>query len=302
VTTLVLAGGVLSEARRRGVEHVHAHWATMPALAAYFMRRIEGLPYSLSAHAWDIYAERTLLREKMLAAEFVVTCTAANRETLVELGVPREKVHVSYHGLDFGALPTPRFDRTGPMRLLAVGRLVEQKGFAFLIEAAAELRRRGHALELRIIGEGPVRGALEERLTARGLEDAARLPGQLPQREVFEAYRWASCFVAPSVIASDGDRDGIPNVVLEAMSQGVPVVSTAVSGIPEVVRPGETGWLAPPGDAEALADAIEAAHRDASGALPRAAHALVRREFDVTRNVAVLVTWLSGSLMTASAP
>jgi glycosyltransferase involved in cell wall biosynthesis len=300
--TVILAVGFLEELRQRRVEHIHAHWATLPALAAYVTKRVAGIPYSITAHAWDIYAERTMLLEKIENAAFVVTCTAANRRALLELGVPTEKVHLCYHGLDFSAIRAPRFGRGRDMDLLAVGRLVEQKGFSVLVDACARLKQRGWPLRARIIGEGPLRTELERLIVARGLSDQIQMPGLLTQAEVFCGYHDASVFVAPSVIAADGDRDGIPNVILEAMSQGIPVVSTAVSGIPEVVHPGRTGWLVPPGDPLALADAIEAAHLDASGDVARNAYQLVRQKFDVERNTVALAELFSNPRSAATCP
>ena len=289
--TLVRAGGMMPALRRLGSPHLHAHWATMPALAAYFLKSAGGLRYSITAHAWDIYTDTTMLREKIEAAEFVVTCTGANVEHLRSLAGPGSAIVLSYHGLDFERIPAPRFERRGIASILAVGRLVEQKGFSVLVDACSLLTRRGVALDCRIIGEGPLRGALQGQIRDLGLESAVTLAGALPMTEVFEAYRKATVFCAPSVVAGDGDRDGIPNVILEAMSQGLPVVASRVSGIPEVVRDGDTGWLVSPGDAPSLAQALEQALNEHGVACQRAegAYQLIRAQFDADRNAAELI-------------
>jgi glycosyltransferase involved in cell wall biosynthesis len=263
----------------------------MPALAAYFVKRVIGVPYSITAHAWDIYADTTMLRQKLQAAEFIVTCTAANCEALSGLGARPECVFLNYHGLDFVHLPTPTFDRGGDLRLLAVGRLVEQKGFADLVTACQLLRQREVPFRCQIIGDGPLAADLQNLITRQRLDDAISLSGTLPQAEVFQAYQRASVFCAPSVIARDGNRDGIPNVILEAMSQGLPVVASAVSGIPEVVRRHKTGWLVPPGDAHSLAATLQGIHRRPEEARrrARAAYELVRSQFDVRDNAAALI-------------
>jgi glycosyltransferase involved in cell wall biosynthesis len=263
----------------------------MPALAAYFLKRAAGFRYSLAAHAWDIYADTTMLKAKIEAAEFVVTCTRANREHLEAISGNATPIVVSYHGLDFERVSSPRFDRAGELSILAVGRLVEQKGFRHLVEACALLATKGRTFRCRIIGDGPLRSSLQREIQDRGLNDVVTLSGPSPLPEVFDAYRKATLLCVPSVVASDGDRDGIPNVIIEAMSQGLPVVASRVSGIPEVVREGETGWLLPPGDAAALAEACDAVAKGAPEAARRAAaaHAFVRREFDVTTNTAPLL-------------
>jgi glycosyltransferase involved in cell wall biosynthesis len=263
----------------------------MPALAAYFIKRVSGTPYSITAHAWDIYADTTMLPQKLQAAEFIVTCTAANCEALSSLGARPERVFLNYHGLDFAHLPTPTWDRDGNLRILAVGRLVEQKGFAELVTACQLLQQREVPFRCQIIGDGPLAPALQNLITHHQLAEAISLPGTLPQAEVFRAYQRASVFCAPSIIAQDGNRDGIPNVILEAMSQGLPVVASAVSGIPEVVRGDATGWLVPPGNAQSLAATLQEIQQRPEEARRRAvaAYQLVRSQFDVRDNTAALI-------------
>jgi len=297
LVTVLRAAAIAPQLDGLGRPHVHAHWATMPALAGYFLKYAAGHSYSLTAHAWDIYADTTMLREKIEAAEFVVTCTGANREYLTALAGGSTPIVLSYHGLDFERIPSPRFERQGMLDILAVGRLVEQKGYQYLIDACGRLASRGRAFRCRIIGGGPLRESLLRQIRHQALDGLVALVGVQPLSHIFEAYRQATVLCVPSVVARDGDRDGLPNVIIEAMSQGLPVVASRVSGIPEVVRDGETGWLLTAGDADALADACEAVVSDRGEARRRAESAfnLVRREFDAATNAAGLVRLFRGT-------
>jgi len=291
LATLVLAAAILPDVRRLRLRHIHAHYATMPALAAYFIKRVSGVRYSIMAHAWDIYAETTMLREKLGAAEFVVTCTATNCIELKRLGAPPDRLFLCFHVLDFEHISPPVFERESSFRILAVGRLVEQKGFPDLLTACRVLRERNVPFDCQIIGDGPLAADLRRLIACNGLANVVSLLGNLSQSEVFRAYRKASVLCVPSVIAHDGDRDGIPNVILEAMSQGLPVVASRVSGIPEVVLPNKTGWLVAPADTDALTAALQEIHGAPQEARRRAelAYEFVRSRFDVRKNTRVLI-------------
>jgi colanic acid/amylovoran biosynthesis glycosyltransferase len=291
LVTLLLAAAIIPTIRRLHLRHIHAHWATMPALAAYFIKHVSGIPYSITAHAWDIYAETTMLREKLQAAEYVVTCTAANFEELLHLGARPGRLFLCYHGLDFDRLPPPVFDRSPDLRIVAVGRLVEQKGFADLIKACHLLDQRNVPFHCHIIGDGPLVAELRDLIAHYRLDQVVSLLGSRSQREVFCAYQGGTVLCVPSVIAQNGGRDGIPNVILEAMSQGLPVVASRVSGIPEVVQPPKTGWLVPPGNAPTLAATLQEIHQMPREAWRRAvaAYELVRSQFDVHKNTATLL-------------
>ncbi len=171
-----------------------------------------------------------------------------------------------------------------------MGRLVEKKGFHILIEAIRLLRAEGRDVQCRIVGDGEERENLAQQIAAAALEGSVRLIGSLPQSEVVREMRSAALLACPCVVGSDGNRDGLPTVLLEAMALGLPCVATDVTGIPELVRDGETGFLVPDGDPEALSDAIVRALDDADlrQRLSRQARALIEREFDVTRNAAAL--------------
>ena len=291
IVTLLLAAAIIPEIRRLQLRHVHAHYATMPALAAYFIKRVSGVPYSITAHAWDIYVETTMLQRKLQVAEFVVTCTAANCKELKKLGARPERLFLCYHGLDFDCLPPPIFGRGPNFHVLAVGRLVEQKGFAHLIKACHFLYQHDVAFECQIIGDGPLAAELRRLIAHYRLQNVVSLVGNRSQAEVFRAYREATVLSVPSVIAHDGNRDGIPNVILEAMSQGLPVVASRISGIPEVVLPDRTGWLVPPSDIVALAAALQEIRQAPQEAARRAllAYDFVRSHFDVRTNTRTLL-------------
>ena len=250
--------------RGEPVTHMHAHFAHRTTTVTWWAAHLMNLPFSFTGHAKDIYQTdqnpQGLLARKMRAAAFVVTCTDANRQHLevIEPGAP---VHVMYHGLnaDFARLlaDAPAAEPHDGLRIISVGRLVEKKGFDVLVDAIALLRERGVEVTAAIAGEsGDQEALIRERVTAAGLDDRIEFLGTLSQAELFAEYRRSSVFALACRITGDGDRDGIPNVLMEAMAAGLPVVSTSVSGIPELVDDGANGLLVPPEDAEALADAL----------------------------------------------
>jgi glycosyltransferase involved in cell wall biosynthesis len=273
------------------VRHLHAHFAHGTTTVTWLAAEIVGLPFSFTGHARDIYAKELnpngLLRRKLRAARFAVTCTEANRRHLLRIA-PDASVHLVYHGLgaDFARLvegaPASTAARGGRLRVLGVGRLVAKKGFDVLVDACALLARRQVPFEARIVGQDDRAGdAVRRRIAALGLEQRVRLPGPMGQAELSGEYRRASVFCLPCRVLP-GDRDGLPNVLLEAMASGVPVVTTGVSGIPELVSHEGNGLLVPPDDPEALADTLIRLHEDRQLAL-RLAHAgreTVRESFD----------------------
>jgi len=253
---------------REPVAHLHAHFATSPSLVAMFTHQLTGVPYSLTAHAKDIYVNRPdLIRAEIERAQAVVTCTDYNRRYLLSQfsSACDGKLRCIYHGLDLSQFKlraqfkfqAPGARDTGPPLVLAVARLVEKKGLSDLIVAAGLLRRRGRRFRVDIIGNGPLHQALEVRVSEFALSDCVRLLGAQPHEVVHQAYRQASVFALPCIITANGDRDGIPNVLLEAMASGVPVVATQVSGIPELIDAERDGLLVEPNSPEKLADAID---------------------------------------------
>jgi glycosyltransferase involved in cell wall biosynthesis len=274
-------------------KRLHAHFIHTPASVAYYTHLMTGIPWSTSAHAKDIWlTPEWEKREKLVAMDWLVTCTETGHRALAALAPGPEKTSLVYHGLDFTRFPEPplRLARTeGPYTLLSVGRLVPKKGYAGLIEALGKLPK-DLDWRLRHIGGGPLKDELESQ--AQGLGIAARITwlGARPQETVLEEYRGADLFVLNSRIAEDGDRDGLPNVLMEAQSQRLAVVATNLAGIPELVIDGETGLLVPVDDAATLAAAIGRLLRDADlrGRLAEAGYARVRGAFAMERGIADL--------------
>ncbi len=288
------------------VRHLHAHFAHGTTTIAWHAARIAGLPFSFTGHARDIYAEhlnpKGWLRRKLLAARFVVTCTEANVRHLERIA-PEARIHLVYHGLnaDFARLvaggdevgaprrvaggdESPRRDGE-PLRVLAVGRMVAKKGFDQLVEACAILERRGIPFEAAIVGQEDKDSArVRERIARHGLEGRVRLPGPMGQAELLHEYRRAGALCMPSRLLPD-DRDGIPNVLVEAMAAGTPVVASAVSGIPELVAHDVNGVLVEPEQPAAIADALARLHGDPALAarLAREGRATVATRFDGER-------------------
>lgn len=261
--------------RKTEIRHFHAHFCHGPATVAMFVKWMTGIPYSFTAHAKDLYlTERDILRDKMAEAEFVVTCTAHNREYLDAVGGDLTEVHLVYHGLDTARftrgstehiVPLASYTEAGRVPLvLSVGRLVEKKGFDTLIAACALLRDRGLRFRCLIYGDGPQRAALESLVEELGLQGVVAMPGAILQDELLEVYRQATLFALPCQVLESGDRDGLPNVLVEAMSMEIPVVSTDVSGVPELVEDGANGFLAPPRDPAAFADRMQMLLKDAA--------------------------------------
>jgi glycosyltransferase involved in cell wall biosynthesis len=276
--------------RGPAVTHIHAHFAHRTTTVTWWAAHILGLPFSFTGHAKDIYQTdqnpHGLLARKMHAAEFVVTCTDANRQHL-EAVAPGRPVHVMYHGLnaDFARLldGAQAVNRPDGLRIISIGRLVDKKGFDILVDAVALLVERGVEVSAVIAGEsGDREDAIRRQVTAAGLDDRVEFLGTLSQAELFAEYRRSSVFALACRITDDGDRDGIPNVLMEAMAAELPVVSTAVSGIPELIEDEVNGLLVPPENAEALADAIWRLAKDPALAdrLARAGAATIADHFD----------------------
>jgi colanic acid/amylovoran biosynthesis glycosyltransferase len=282
------------------VDHVHAHFVDRAATVAMVVSRLTGLPYSATAHARDIYVEPVLLREKLAGARFVATCTRYNATHLTAIVGHAADVRCVHHGID-AAAHTPASGgpttRAGPPLLLAVAQLREKKGLGDLLDAVAQLRDRGYRFRCEIVGEGPLRATLERHIEERSLDDVVTLTGALPHPAVVERYRRATVFTLPCVTAADGDRDGIPNVILEAMATGLPVVATRHSGIPEVVEHGSSGLLVEPHDVTGLTDALARVLDDPrwGAELGRRGRGTVLRDFDLEVSAGRLVESFAGA-------
>lgn len=273
------------------VRHIHAHFCHGATTVAWLVSIITGLPFSFTAHAKDIYCDSLnpagLLARKMRAARFVVTCTDANRKHLLNIE-PTANVRCIYHGLnaEFADLLNDTTNlpaKNGRLRALGVGRLVPKKGFDVLVEACAILKSRGFHFETAIVGEhGEHEAELRQQIDTHDLKDHVRLVGPMEQSRLYTEYQRADVFCLPCRVLDNGDRDGLPNVLMEAMACGLPVVTTPVSGIPEIIKDGHNGTLVPPDDAEALANAIQRISSDRRLAqnLGRAGRLTVLERFD----------------------
>lgn len=285
------AAQVAALAAQHGVTHLHAHFASVATMVARLAGRISGLPYSFTAHAKDIFHESVCeqdLREKFAAAHHVITISRYNLDDLRRrFPESAARIRLVHNGLELARFPFQP-EREENLSLLAVGRLVEKKGFALLIEAVARLRARGLPVTAEIVGDGPLREELQQQIDAAGLGTAVRLLGPLTQAEVAELLGARRVFVAPFVIAADGNADGLPTVLLEAMARGIRCVAAEVTGVGEVIIPGQTGWLVPTGDVTGLTAAIAAALAPGNDHLVRNARGLVERVFNSRRLAAVL--------------
>jgi len=283
-----------------GFGRLHAHFASRAGHVAMLASTLLGIPYSFTAHAKDIYHEEVdqeVLRVKMRLATLVVTVSDFNRQTLLRMGsgIPglERKIVRDYNGVDLALFHPARAEDRLPGRILAVGRLVEKKGFPVLIQACDQLARQGLPFTCDLIGSGDQEPALRALVRERRLDDAVRLRGAVPVEQVAVEMRTASVVVLPCVVAADGNVDALPTVLLEAMACGLPVVSTALSGIPEIVADGETGYLVPPGDPARLAAVMAPVLEDRALAerLGRAGRERAADRFDLRTNVARLRDW-----------
>ena len=293
------AGHIAAQVLRApDVGHLHGHFCHGVATITWLASRLSGLPYSFTAHAKDIYQAELnpgdLLERKLGAARFVATCTCANAGVLQARHPRPAEVHTIYHGLDtdwFSPAPKPVPTEGVPPLILAVGRLVEKKGFYQLIEACARLQQAGVRFRCLIVGEhGPAHAQIVRLIEAGDLAEVVELRGAVPQDQLREIYRGAHAFALPCQVMEDGDRDGFPNVLAEAMAMGVPVVSTRISGIPEMIDDGVHGLLVEPRNASALAAALQRVLSDSQlhRHLAQAARARICERFDSRRTTVTL--------------
>ena len=280
-----------------GVRHVHAHFAGMAARTAFWIHRFFPMTFSFTAHANDIFAPRHFeigLDKLVDVARVIVTETDYAAQFLRErFPQPADSVHRIYNGLDLAEFERADFSSTPPL-IIAVGRLIAKKGFAELIRACALLAERGKLFRCEIIGEGPLENELRAQIAQLNLQNRFVLSGAKPQREVRQHLAAASVFVLPSVLDPEGGMDNLPTVIMEAMATGLPVISTNIAGIPEMVVQNETGFLVQPADPIALAKAIEAVIDDRLLAqrLGEAGHQRARELFLIEKNVRELCALL----------
>lgn len=259
---LLYAAYVANQVEQEGITHLHAHYANTPTTVARFVHEFTGIPYSFTAHAKDIYlSQKISLAYKTKDAVFVVTCTEYNHQYLASAAGPDNivPIHCIYHGLNLRAFPSDS-RRVSSVRerplILSVARLVEKKGLPYLLQACRRLQDQGYDFDCRIIGEGPLRPILERQIRDLALTNRVELWGSEKHERVIEMYQQATLMVLPCVIAKDGDRDGIPNALVESLYMGVPVVSTVISGVPELISSENNGLLVPERDSISLAQAM----------------------------------------------
>jgi glycosyltransferase involved in cell wall biosynthesis len=280
---------LVPEVERAGARHFHAHFGRNPATLALAASEYLGIPFSMTIHARDLFVEPSLLRAKLEKARFVASISEYNRAILLRLAPgAKERIHVLHCGIDLERFsPAPRARDAGrPPVFFAVGRLVPKKGYLYLVEAARILKDRGVPFEARVIGGGPDQDLLARRIAELGVGDRVKLEGPMPQERLLPLLRDADAFVLPCVLAPDGDQDGIPVSLMEAMAYAIPCVSTRISGIPELIEDGKDGLLVAEKDPEALANALEALARDPS--LRERLGAAGRRKVEASFNLAGL--------------
>jgi colanic acid/amylovoran biosynthesis glycosyltransferase len=279
---------------RSGVEHVHAHFANHPAAAAFVIHRLTGIPYSFTAHGADLQVDQHMLREKVAESAFTVTISEYNKRFIVEHCGPGsgDKVRVIRCGVDPETFGTARAAPRGDgFRVLCIGTLYPVKGHRFLLEACLELHRAGVAFECHLVGDGPDRAALERLARQLGLANQIVFCGSLPRDDVAREIASADVLTVPSVLTPEGRREGIPVACMEGLAGGIPVVASAISGIPELIEDGVNGLLVPPGDPGALAAALLRLHADPAlkEHLARAGRRTASETCDVHRNAAKLL-------------
>lgn len=282
-----------------GVTHLHVHWATYPATIAFVIRAAIGLPYSISAHAYDIYMISRMLPAKIAAAKMVFTCAQTNAAYLRSLAAPEHaaKVVVSYHGVDVDRFAPPAqrppHDR---LRVVSCGQLERYKGMHLLVEACGSLHQQGIPIECWIIGEGPHRRHLEAQIAQLGLAGLVHLAGSQPHAEVARRLAESDVFALASEFGGkSGRRDVIANVVVEAMAAGLPAIASRIPGAEELVEDGVSGFLVRPNRADEVARALERLARDPEerARIGAAARAKVLRDFDNRKNVRAMAAELA---------
>lgn len=285
------------EMRHLGVTHVHAHFATHPAVAALIIHRLTGIPFSFTAHGSDLHVDRCMLERKVRAAAFSVTISEFNRNVMIdECGEEvRDKIHVVHCGVDpdvFAprASEASRSEEPTPLRVICVASYEEVKGHRYLVEACAILRDRGVGFRLDLLGDGPRRAEIERRIRDADLERWVHIHGPQPREVVRSMMRRADVMCLPSVPTAQGKQEGIPVVLMEAMASGLAVLSSRLSGIPELVEDGVHGFLVEPRDSAGLADALERLAGDAQlrARMGVAGRAWIQSRFDLRKNAARL--------------
>jgi colanic acid/amylovoran biosynthesis glycosyltransferase len=286
--------------RIMGINHVHAHFAGMAARTAFWINKFFSITFSFTAHANDIFSPRQFeigLDKLVDTARAIITETDYAARFLSERFSHRaDRVHRIYNGLDLSEFGRTDFSSSPPL-IIAIGRLIPKKGFSDLIRTCAVLAERGKLFLCEIIGEGPLENALRRQIDELHLQNNVVLAGAMPQTQLRGRLAAANVFVLPSMIDPEGGMDNLPTVIMEAMATGLPVVSTTIGGIPEMVIENQTGFLVQPGDVAAMADAVAKVINDSSSAarLGHAGYERARALFSIEKNVRELSAVICGA-------
>lgn len=300
VGLLPMAVRFAEEMRALGVNHIHAHFANHPTVAALAAHRLTGIPFSFTVHAHDLYVDQHMLERKVRAAAFVIAISEYNKELIVKhCGEDvRDKVVVVHCGVDTRLFqPRQKAEKkNGVFTIVCVGSLEEKKGQTYLVAACQILKQRGLSFVCHLIGDGQSRSALEEQIRSSKLEDVVRLEGGRPRDEVLKMLNQADVVALPSIRTKSGKMEGIPVALMEPLACEVPVISTRTSGIPELVEDGVTGLLVPPEDPVALADALQrlAGDPELARRMGRNGREKVLREFDLYASTLQLAQLMIG--------
>ena len=295
------AGYIASHLVQHPVDGIHAHFASSATRVANLVGRLTELPYSFTAHAKDIFHQDVVpasLREKMRQAQFVVTVSEYNKRYLESLlDGETADIRTLYNGIDLNRFKPRPVSGGRENLILSVGRLVEKKGFEVLVRACDLLRHQGTAFRCEIIGSGPEEERIKAVIADFHLQDQIQLLGPKTQDAVRRAYHRAAVFALPCVVGQDDNRDGLPTVLLEAMATGLPVISTRLTGVPEIIDHPVNGLLVEPGDVDALAQALTGLLADPVGrqAMGAAARRKAQTHFNVRSTAGTLYSWLSSA-------
>lgn len=276
---------IAADAHAEKIQHLHAHFSSMPAAVAMMASKMSGIPFTFSAHARDIFVERSAILKKVEAAQGVAVCTQAGMKELQKY-LPQylhAKLRLIHHGVRMSKYKYLERTPSMPAKVLAVGRFIEKKGFSVLLAAAKELPAE---ISFEIVGSGKLENKLKKEIATAGLEPRVKLPGWLKPDDLRELMNDADLIVAPSIVARDGDRDGIPNILIEAAALGLPIVASDAGGIPELIDE-KTGRLVPQNNPAALAAAIKAAieNPEETRARAKAARIKIEMDFNLRENV-----------------
>jgi colanic acid/amylovoran biosynthesis glycosyltransferase len=294
LATIPMASYLATRMQKAKVDHIHAHWATHPTLAGLAAARLLNIRFSFTAHAHDLYVNRSMLGRKIRKAAFVATISEYNKRLLESLypSESRGKTFVIRCGVDLNELrPQPRsLDAGTPLRIVCVASLEPQKGHGILVDAVAMLRDRGIEVRCELAGDGPQAHALRDQVARLGLGQDIELVGGLARPQILAALQDAEVMALASVPQASGKMEGIPVALMEGMAMQLPVVASDISGIPELVTDGVSGYLVPPGNARALADALVRIHADSERgrAMGAAGRARISELFELRANVALL--------------